>query len=1201
LRFPGASFLLRTTARCLVALGCVTLGAVPAATGDPRSRAEVEVLRSDAHAIVVRARFAAPVERWSEGGSGRSRGRRDLYVPGLPRTRPTSGPSLPFRSVLMALPPDASYELRFESAGSRRLDGKPAPWTEISANDGLRLATDPPRDAPALPVEVALDGFLRDRRVVRLVFHPLRPDPRGRGSVFDGEITARLELTGGTDVWLGDDARSAGPTARETGGRRLLAAHDALYRATIVNESAIDGESYRETSARLRETNRASSGSGARPRGGPAAAAKLPVRDAGVWSVSHSDLLAAGVDASGAASTSISLLAGGAELPRRVLDGGDGTFDSGDRVEFYGVGVPFDVDYDANVYRVAFGESPGLDHATRDATPAGGAVPPAFLHTERFEINETLFTTAADDDGDYLSWARVVAPSSGSPPTTRDFPDTGAGEPADLIELPGLDPMAADVTVRARLYRLGGSSHTTNLQLNGADLLDVHAWTGNGFTHDVTTAASNLLPSNTVTLELSGPSFNQVLLNWIEIEYPRTYVAEDDELIFTSALAAPVAHQVTGFTGADIVVYDVTDPAAPVRLTGVQIGGGSGDYSVSFTDTLGGNRTFVARAGTALPGPLLADDPSDLQNPANGADLIVVAYREFLDELAPLVLARQDQGLRVALVDLEDVFDEFSFSRHDPQAIRDFVSAAYSTWQAPAPAYLLLVGNATLDPKQQLSGSVPPLMPSGTFLAPSLGLAATDNFFVTVAGADPLADLYVGRIPAQTEQEVQDAVARILAYEEIDPDLLNGAILLAADDDSADFETIQEDMDTLFISSTRIPVERAYLRLLGTGGTRQQILNTLNAGALMGSFLGHGNVHNWAAENVFVDSVDIPSLTNADRPVFLATMNCINGFHAGPREPNVSSLAEQVLLAPGGGAAAVWSPSALASLVDYEDMSTVLFRLLLVDRVQTLGAATTIAKIEAFTDLGTSSVNLEEMTLFGDPTLVLRVDGDRDGLTDGEEDGCACGLDARDADVDDDGRVDGDEPPPPADADADGLTDATDADSDDDGLPDGLEAGIDAPDPDTSVAAGFFRADQDPLSTTDPAVADTDGGGAADGAEDRNADGAVDVGETDPENPADDPACALSLGELANLQLEAVSGDVTLSWDETHSVDPCVLYRVLEADPGPGAAGGLPPFASAKVTPESTATLAGAASGPGVRWYLVVATRPDLGDGPSGH
>jgi clumping factor A len=90
------------------------------------------------------------------------------------------------------------------------------------------------------------------------------------------------------------------------------------------------------------------------------------------------------------------------------------------------------------------------------------------------------------------------------------------------------------------------------------------------------------------------------------------------------------------------------------------------------------------------------------------------------------------------------------------------------------------------------------------------------------------------------------------------------------------------------------------------------------------------------------------------------------------------------------------------------------------------------------------------------------------------------------------------------DSDGDGLINALDPDSDDDGLFDGTELGVTAPDPGTDGRAGNFIPDADPATTTNPLDPDTDDGGVSDGAEDGNHDGAIDPGERNPRNPADD-------------------------------------------------------------------------------------------------
>ena len=124
---------------------------------------------------------------------------------------------------------------------------------------------------------------------------------------------------------------------------------------------------------------------------------------------------------------------------------------------------------------------------------------------------------------------------------------------------------------------------------------------------------------------------------------------------------------------------------------------------------------------------------------------------------------------------------------------------------------------------------------------------------------------------------------------------------------------------------------------------------------------------------------------------------------------------------------------------------------------------------------------------------VSTLDSDGDRYNDGCE--LEFGTDVNDADTDDDGILDGDER----------ITHGTDplnSDTDSDGLQDGTEVGLDTAHADTDDTV--FIPDADTSTTTDPLLADTDGGGLDDGAEDVNQDGAVDVGEKDPNDPSDD-------------------------------------------------------------------------------------------------
>lgn len=183
------------------------------------------------------------------------------------------------------------------------------------------------------------------------------------------------------------------------------------------------------------------------------------------------------------------------------------------------------------------------------------------------------------------------------------------------------------------------------------------------------------------------------------------------------------------------------------------------------------------------------------------------------------------------------------------------------------------------------------------------------------------------------------------------------------------------------------------------------------------------------------------------------------------------------------------------------------------------GGATQTSPLLWDTDRGGASDGSEDPNLDGrvdpgeqNPTLGHGeddeevVDSDGDGLGDPLE--ATVGSNPNDADSDDDGVPDGKEANPALDSDGDGTANVLDPDSDGDGVFDGTEAGLDCSAAQTDAGRGTCVADADPGTTTAVLDPDTDHGGVPDGDEDRNHDGQVDPGETDPNAAADD-ACSL--------------------------------------------------------------------------------------------
>ena len=125
---------------------------------------------------------------------------------------------------------------------------------------------------------------------------------------------------------------------------------------------------------------------------------------------------------------------------------------------------------------------------------------------------------------------------------------------------------------------------------------------------------------------------------------------------------------------------------------------------------------------------------------------------------------------------------------------------------------------------------------------------------------------------------------------------------------------------------------------------------------------------------------------------------------------------------------------------------------------------------------------------------VCDLDDDGDRLLDSLE--AKLGTNPRDRDSDDDAIGDGSE-----DKNRNGTrdkdeTNARKRDTDRDGIQDGTERGRTNPIPGTD--AGKFKPDLDPETKTNPRKRDTDGDGKADGQEDKNRNGRLDRGETNP-------------------------------------------------------------------------------------------------------
>ncbi|OAD18696.1 Peptidase C25, gingipain domain protein, partial [Candidatus Thiomargarita nelsonii] len=569
-------------------------------------------------------------------------------------------------------------------------------------------------------------------------------------------------------------------------------------------------------------------------------AIKLSIDKTGVYALSHADFLALGLDLSllnAKQVSQIQMTHQGHPVSIFIAGEDDGVFGSDDVLFFYAQAAkgPYTRN---NIYWLSLNPNGGKRLNFKDGTPKPSYPQLSeFTQTVHVETNSRYWSRMPDSiNRDRLFWKKLDAGNSLEMPVT----------------LQHLAQTSKDATLRVMLQgktddRATNPNHHTKILLNDVEIHDAQ-WSGQQiFLQEVSIPQTKLLEGkNTVTLLSvgdTGATVDILYVNWLEIDYTATMTAVEDHLTFKLTGVEQYNLTINGFTRSDLLVLDVTNPFNIVPLLGATVSGAQ----IQYADQLDGNKTYYAFSFAdkhlLKPAAMSLDLPTTrLESPCNQADYFIIYHDSFdTKALENLIAAR---GKKVMAVQVSDIYDEFNHGLPEPQAIKDFLTYAYENYTQPRPAYVLLVGDANQDTLNELGDGIN-YVPTHTFHTFLMGETASDNWFVSVSGDDPLPDMFLGRIPVKTQAELDAVVKKLTSYPKVPLDGWEQNVLFVADD-IAEFEEVSDQLIEKYLAN--YSPTRIYLSEYTEDEkiVTQDISQAINAGAVLTNYTGHGSVNLWA-------------------------------------------------------------------------------------------------------------------------------------------------------------------------------------------------------------------------------------------------------------------------------------------------------------------------------------------------------------------
>jgi hypothetical protein len=375
------------------------------------------------------------------------------------------------------------------------------------------------------------------------------------------------------------------------------------------------------------------------------------------------------------------------------------------------------------------------------------------------------------------------------------------------------------------------------------------------------------------------------------------------------------------------------------------------------------------------------------------SDAIYITPGLFFGEAMRLAAFHQPNGIKIHVVNVNDIYNEFSSGSQDVTAIRDFLRMFYTRGSSANDRvkYVTLFGRASYDYKYRVSSNsnfVPTYQSSFTE-SPTLSYCSDDyygflddNEGMWDSGANPkeFLDLGIGRLPISNATEARNAVDKIINYYQSDrmADWRNKIVFVSDDED---YNIHQNDANNMANNVTsrfkNYNIEKiwidAYREEVVAGGQRnpgaqKAIVDAVQKGCFIINYTGHGGELGWAAERILTIE-DVNGWSNLNRLPLFVTATCeFSRFD----DPARVSAGELTFLSTKGGSIALFTTVRLVDAFSNTMLNTYFYNRIGLDSTskqspKPLGEIMRLTK----NDYLPNDKNERNFTLLGDAVMVL--------------------------------------------------------------------------------------------------------------------------------------------------------------------------------------------------------------------------------------